>query len=150
MHHSSCSAGAPDSSVHFLQSACLSAADHGPRDQSGRPEEPQIFVDRCYFLLPVCDRKRSPSAVTLHQTVREAIPSAIQTPAPPHHAPGVSSQQVTPPPPTPPPPLGTIISSEVCHKVLSRRQAEDGASLVELPHLCFVGWTKAHPVNFMS
>lgn len=66
-----------------LPSKCvfISAADHGPRDQSGRPEEPQIFVDCCYFLLPVCDRKRSTSAVTLHQTVREAIPSAIQNPA---------------------------------------------------------------------
>lgn len=32
------------------------AADHRPRDQSGRPEEPHVFLDRCYFLA-FCPRR---------------------------------------------------------------------------------------------
>lgn len=147
MRHSSCSAGAPGplQSTPFKVRVFLSVADHGPRDQSGRPEEPQIFVDCCYFLLPVCDRKRSTSAVTLHQTVREAIPSAIHNPALPTTPPGVSSQQVMQPPTPPSVPSSHQRSVTKC---FSRRQAEDGASIVELPHFAFRGLDENPPCEF--
>lgn len=64
--------------------ASVSVTDHGPRDQSGRPEDPQLFVDRCYFLLPVCDGKRSASSLPLHQGCERSHPICHPgTPTPP-------------------------------------------------------------------